>query len=514
MEFPAPGTPVIIDIGSAYTKVGFAGEKKPRHIFPSITGTEKYKAVMADVSTRSLYVGDDAMRMRGVLKISHPIQRGVISDWNAYYEIVNHIIYNVLRLESLSDYPLLYAEQPFEQNETKEYIASLFYQTHKVQSLMMVSSPILSIFSVGLTTGLVIESGDGITWIVPIIKGKIYDQAVQRLNLAGVDVNNNLKALLMREGINLSSSASEEIIREIKEKNCYFTLDPNTQPKISGEKFNIPMPDGTYVPMPHRLLYEAPEVMFQPAMLGYNIMNIPQAIINCLKAISNEYWPDLIGNIVLSGGNMSYNGFEERIKNELSSLLPQLGNIPKSKSIQKAKPVRKKMVQLQDLEVVKKKEDNCPSCGKLIDLSDGKEYCPSCGALMKMPQLNIGLNKLSKPKKEEGKCPFCKKEIQDINSVFCPYCGKSMDSLNVPDFNNVKDPIGNVSNIRAQEFSINGDASNDNIRLFIPDNLQNSIFNGASILSSLDSFRAYFVTYAQFQADKTLLYRDFSQVYY
>ena len=69
----APGIPIIIDLGSAYTKVGFAGDKRPRYIFPTITGKEKYKAVMVDVGARNIYVGDDAMRMRGVLKMKHPI---------------------------------------------------------------------------------------------------------------------------------------------------------------------------------------------------------------------------------------------------------------------------------------------------------------------------------------------------------------------------------------------------------------------------------------------------------
>ena len=106
MEAPIPGTPVIIDVGGAYVKIGFAGEKEPRHVFPCITGTEKYKSVMADVGTRSIYVGEDAMRMRGVLKVSNPIQRGAIMDWNAYYEIINHIFYDLLRLEDLGMHPV------------------------------------------------------------------------------------------------------------------------------------------------------------------------------------------------------------------------------------------------------------------------------------------------------------------------------------------------------------------------------------------------------------------------
>jgi actin-related protein len=289
MPIPVPGTPIIIDIGSAYAKIGFASESTPRFVFPCITGTEKYKSIMVDVGARSVYVGNDAMRMRGVLKVKYPIQRGVIMDWNEYYEILNHIFYTLLRIENLSIYPIIYVEHPFVPRETKEYIARVLFETHGVRSLIMMESPILSSFSVGLTTGLVIESGDGVTWIVPIINGQIQHQAVQKLSLGGVDVNHNLKSLLMREGINIESSAAEEIIREIKEKNCYFVLDP-TNPPTATDTFTYPMPDGSVKEIPNHIFYEAPEVMFQPSMLGYNIMNVPQAIIYCLQMVSNEYW--------------------------------------------------------------------------------------------------------------------------------------------------------------------------------------------------------------------------------
>jgi len=107
MALPLPGTPIVLDIGSAYCKVGFAGEPGPRFVFPTITGTEKYKTVLVDVAARNIYVGNDCMKMRGVLKIKYPIERGAILDWNDYYEILNYIFYSLLRIDNLSYYPVL-----------------------------------------------------------------------------------------------------------------------------------------------------------------------------------------------------------------------------------------------------------------------------------------------------------------------------------------------------------------------------------------------------------------------
>jgi len=506
MAIPLPGTPIIVDIGSAYTKIGFAGEPSPRYVFPTITGTEKYKAVMVDVSGRNIYIGNDVVKMRGVLKIKRPIERGAIMDWNDYYEILNYIFYSLLRIENLSNYPVLYTEPPFLQRETKEYIARVLYETHRVKSLIMVPTPVLALFSVGLTTGLVIESGDGITWIVPIINGQIVDQSVQKLTLAGTDVNQHLKNLLMREGINIESSAVDEIIKEIKEKNCYFVLNPENPPKLN-ESFSFAMPDGSSIEIPNYIFHEAPEVLFQPSLLGFNILNIPQALINSLQGIVKYYWSDLLSHIMIAGGNLSYSGFEERLRLELGQLIPQLGKIPKPKPVQ---PSKTQKMELKGK--TRKKKDNCPNCGVLVDLSDGKEFCPSCGGRVVLPELSIGSLPIKKKTAiVDGKtiCTKCKKAIEDRESVFCPYCGESFRSTDIPEI--PRDIIKQA--LPAREFSGFYNSSDEVTKFFVPDNLQFAIFNGASILGSLPSFQSLFVTHEEFQNNSDLLYKDISEIF-
>ncbi len=505
MALPLPGTPIIIDIGSAYVKIGFAGEPGPRFVFPCITGTEKYKSVMVDVSARSIYVGNDVSRMRGVLKIKHPVSRGEIMDWESYYEILNYIFYSLLRIEDLSQYPMFYCESPFMHKETKEYIARLFFETHRINSLIMMPTPLLSLFSVGLTTGLVIESGDGLTWIVPIINGTIVQHAVQKLPLAGIDVNQNLKSLLMREGVSIASSAADEIIQEIKEKNCYFVLDAN-KPIKSGDMFGVPMPDGSSINVPTYILYQAPEVLFNPAMLGYsNVMNIPQAILTSLRNIDSLYWYDLLSHIVFSGGNLSYSGFQERFEAELDLVLPELGAIPKP--VTPLSAVKSELIKLQAVEISKKKEDTCPQCGAFVDLSDGKNLCPSCGSVLVLPEIKIGKQEDSTQKTIKGNCSYCGKEVPDSDSAFCPYCGKPLESLET---SNIPKDLGKKS--AAQEFSESIKSASKVLKFFVPDNLQYAIFNGAAILGSLESFRKLFITYDQFQVNRELLYRDISEI--
>jgi actin-related protein/endogenous inhibitor of DNA gyrase (YacG/DUF329 family) len=328
----------------------------------------------------------------------------------------------VLRIDNPSNYPVLYIEDLFLPREIKEYIARIMFETHRVGSLIMVPAPLLALISVGITTGIVVESGDGTTWVVPIMNGKIIYQAVQKLNLAGADVNHSLKALLMKEGISISSSSVEEIIKDMKEKYCYFVLDPKKPPKTS-EKYSFPMPDGSNINVPNYIFFEAPEVLFRPSIIGSNAINIPQAIIECLKNVDKTYWAELLSHIVLSGGNLTYSGFEERFKVELNQLITQLGPIPKSNSIKTDETQETKLISLT---TKNKMEDTCQQCGNLVDLTDGKQNCPFCGTAMALPTISLDLNKIDKIEQQK-KCPFCEKEIKDKASLFCPYCGKSME---------------------------------------------------------------------------------------
>ena len=84
--------------------------------------------------------------------------------------------------------------------------------------MYIANSPIMSLFSAGLTTGISVESGEGLTWIVPIIDGKVVDHAVQKLTLSGKDVSEYLRTLLLGYGINITSSLSEIYFEKLRRK--------------------------------------------------------------------------------------------------------------------------------------------------------------------------------------------------------------------------------------------------------------------------------------------------------
>ncbi|MHA1732465.1 MAG: hypothetical protein ACTSU5_11010 [Promethearchaeota archaeon] len=534
-----PGTPVVIDIGESTCKVGIAGEEKPIAIFPTIVGREKYRSVMVDtqVHTRSAYVGDDCANMRGVLKISYPISRGSIMNWEDYYEILTHIFYNVLRIEP-SQHPVIYIEHTMTPPDTREYIAQVLLDTYKVQSLFMANSSLLALFSVGLTDGLVLEVGEGNTYIVPVANGDLYYAGVMKLNLASADIAENLRSLLLRYGHSLDFSAQKEILRDIKEKNCYVALDPQSERARSQQidRVSYTLPDGETMVIDGETRFQAAEILFHPEILGYNTLGIPEAIIQSISRLGFAWRRIMVENIVLCGGTAKLTGFDLRLERELEALLPQLGPLPEPIVVEEQQPEPEPEKKLQDVAAPEKEVDTCPKCGATVNLLENDHTCPSCGYKFKQIQISISPLQEEEEVQLPDECPKCKKKLAEP-SAFCPYCGTKIEPikkksaglgsvelgpvLNSPTLGSQgSSPFGEPSDEfeSADEFEdadeFEAEDDNKTIRIHVPDDPETAPFKGAAILGALSRFQNLFITKEQFVQNPALINRTFNEILY
>lgn len=187
----------------------------------------------------------------------------------------------------------------------------------------MAIQAVLALYAQGLSSGVVVDSGDGVTHIVPVYESTVLNHLTRRLDVAGRDVTRNLIALLLRRGYALNRTADFETVRQIKEKLCYVSYDLELDQRLSEDTTvlveSYTLPDGRVIRVGSER-FEAPECLFQPHLVDVEQPGIAEFLFNTIQAADVDVRSSLYKAIVLSGGSSMYPGLPSRLEKELKQL--------------------------------------------------------------------------------------------------------------------------------------------------------------------------------------------------
>ena len=333
--------PIIIDIGSGIIKAGISGQEAPKTIFPNYIGEPKYSKVLRSFSKdnqemKEQYIGKDCSKYLGILKLRYPVKNGIFENEQDILTVFKYIYQNLeINNEEIREHPILITEPLLNPYSNREKIASALFENLSAPAIFFASQPILSLFSTSNTSGVILESGEGVTQSCVVYEGYSIPNSYIRNNYGGRDVTDYFQTLLKKQGYSFSTTSEFEIVKKIKEEICFTVVGSSSNNPLSnisnlelGNKnksessntYNLP--DGNAIKIGEEKSL-APEILFNPSIIGSEHLSFQEMIVTSINKVDIDLRKNLFNNILISGGNTLFKGIQEKFHTEIKYLSPK-----------------------------------------------------------------------------------------------------------------------------------------------------------------------------------------------
>mmetsp|Transcript_3807 Transcript_3807/g.3553 ORF Transcript_3807/g.3553 Transcript_3807/m.3553 type:complete len:168 (+) Transcript_3807:346-849(+) len=157
-------------------------------------------------------------------------------------------------------------------------MTQIMFEVFNVPCLFVQQQAVLAMYSSGRTTGLVLDSGEGVSNSMSIYEGYSIPNSIERIELAGSHITKYLQGLLKGKNKNLSTEAGLETVKDIKEKLCFvaqqdFDIAMKQSVHDGSVEKAYDLPDKTTITVEDQR-FQCPEILFQPGHAGYEMSGV------------------------------------------------------------------------------------------------------------------------------------------------------------------------------------------------------------------------------------------------
>ncbi|XP_023777714.1 actin-related protein 3B [Cyanistes caeruleus] len=292
---------------------------------------------MKGVDDLDFFIGDEAID-KPTYATKWPIRHGIVEDWDLMERFMEQVIFKYLRAEP-EDHYFLMTEPPLNTPENREYLAEIMFESFNIPGLYIAVQAVLALAAswtsrqVGerTLTGIVIDSGDGVTHVIPVAEGYVIGSCIKHIPIAGRDITYFIQQLLREREVGIPPEQSLETAKAIKEKYCYICPDIVKEfAKYDGDSRKwIKQYTGINAINKTKFIIDVgyerflgPEIFFHPEFANPDFMEsisdvVDEVIQNCPIDVRRP----LYKNVVLSGGSTMFRDFGRRLQRDLKRVV-------------------------------------------------------------------------------------------------------------------------------------------------------------------------------------------------
>ncbi|KXS15130.1 actin2 [Gonapodya prolifera JEL478] len=334
--------PVVIDNGTGYTKLGYAGNNDPQYIIPTAIAVKPSQnvATKRGIDDLDFYIGDDAFANAKSYDLQYPVKHGQVDNWDLMEKFHQACIFEYMRCEP-EDHYFLMTEPPLNAPENREYTAEIMFESFGIKGLYIAVQAVLALAASWADknvkeqtlTGTVIDAGDGVTHVIPVAEGFVVGSSIKHIPIAGRDITYFVQQLLRDREPQIPPEQALETAKAIKEAYSYvcpdivkefrryeteadkFIKSYEGKHSVTGKPFNV---DVGY----ERFL--GPEIFFNPEIYSSDFLTpLPEVVDTVIQSCPIDTRRGLYKNIVLSGGSTMFKDFGRRLQRDIKKSVDQ-----------------------------------------------------------------------------------------------------------------------------------------------------------------------------------------------